>query len=78
MACTHRNVQQYTECCLDCGANIYETEAERRVRLLKEIDALSSQVNKSENDRLEDTRDELLRRLRVEPDPQDGGQSGGW
>lgn len=26
--CPHNRVQQYTECCLDCGRNIYETDAE--------------------------------------------------
>jgi hypothetical protein len=24
--CPHRNVQQFTECCLDCGENIWTTE----------------------------------------------------
>ena len=28
MACSHKNVQQYTECCLDCGENIYTKPAE--------------------------------------------------
>lgn len=23
LKCPHRNVQQFTECCLDCGYNIY-------------------------------------------------------
>ncbi len=26
--CPHKNVQQFTECCLDCGRNIYESDAE--------------------------------------------------
>lgn len=26
--CPHKNVQQYTECCFDCGRNIYETDEE--------------------------------------------------
>ncbi len=26
--CPHNNVQQFTECCLDCGYNIYTTEEE--------------------------------------------------
>lgn len=30
MRCRHRNVQQFTEVCLDCGENIYTTEAEIR------------------------------------------------
>lgn len=24
--CEHKNIQQFTECCLDCGKNIYVTE----------------------------------------------------
>lgn len=26
--CPHNNVQQFTECCLDCGRNIYESDTE--------------------------------------------------
>jgi len=26
--CPHDNVQQFTECCLDCGYNIYTTREE--------------------------------------------------
>lgn len=26
--CPHRNVQQFTECCLDCGHNTWTTEKE--------------------------------------------------
>jgi len=26
--CTHQNVQEYTECCLDCGNNIYQVGSE--------------------------------------------------
>lgn len=24
--CEHRNMQQFTECCMDCGQNVYSTE----------------------------------------------------
>lgn len=30
--CKHRNVQQWTECCLDCGQNIYEAAEKDRKR----------------------------------------------
>jgi hypothetical protein len=30
-------VQQFTECCLDCGYNIYTTEAEYMRELAKEL-----------------------------------------
>ena len=26
--CPHNNVQDFTECCLDCGYNIYTTDKE--------------------------------------------------
>jgi len=26
--CPHKNVQEFSECCLDCGYNIYTTERE--------------------------------------------------
>lgn len=26
--CPHRNVQSFTECCLDCGRNVYESDAD--------------------------------------------------
>jgi len=73
MACQHNNVQQYTEICLDCGVNIYETETERLARLRREVSDLSREVLKCEGDQLEAERDRLRRILRPEPDPQDSG-----
>jgi hypothetical protein len=35
--CPHRNVQQFTETCLDCGRNIYETPAEYEKYLAEEL-----------------------------------------
>lgn len=35
--CPHRNVQQFTECCLDCGHNIWMTEDEYLKHLKEEI-----------------------------------------
>lgn len=26
--CPHHNIQQFTECCLDCGYNIYTSKSE--------------------------------------------------
>lgn len=34
--CPHKNVQQFTECCLDCGRNIYESDAEYLADLRKQ------------------------------------------
>jgi hypothetical protein len=40
--CPHKNVQQFTECCLDCGRNIYETDEEylQYLRNLKKDDEI--------------------------------------
>jgi hypothetical protein len=33
--CPHKNVQQFTECCLDCGYNVYTTKEEYLAELRK-------------------------------------------
>lgn len=73
MACPHNNVQQFTEMCLDCGTNIYETEVERVKRLRREVASLRGELLKEEGDALEDERDALRAALRKDPDPQDSG-----
>lgn len=35
--CPHKNVQEYTECCNDCGYNIYTTEEEYLKDLRREL-----------------------------------------
>jgi hypothetical protein len=35
--CPHNNVQEYSECCLDCGYNIYTTNTEYLNSLNKEL-----------------------------------------
>lgn len=44
--CPHNNVQQFTEYCLDCGRNIYETD-EEYLRYLRgrKRDQLAAQGN---------------------------------
>lgn len=37
--CPHHNVQQFTECCLDCGYNIYTTQAEYEADLAAQLRA---------------------------------------
>jgi hypothetical protein len=34
--CPHKRVQDFTECCMDCGYNIYMTEAEYLAELRRE------------------------------------------
>jgi hypothetical protein len=36
LTCKHKNVQQFTECCLDCGYNVYTTEKEYLADLRKQ------------------------------------------
>ncbi len=42
MRCPHNNVQQFTECCLDCGRNVYESDEEylHYLRSLKKDDEI--------------------------------------
>ena len=42
LTCPHRNVQQFTEICLDCGFNVYSSLAEVREILLEEARAKAS------------------------------------
>ena len=43
--CPHHNVQQFTECCLDCGRNIYESDAEYLQYLLQLKRAKQAKAN---------------------------------
>lgn len=71
MACKHYNVQSYTEICLDCGANIYESPEERVRRLQGQVDHYKREALVKEGDALEAE----LERLRGTPDDNN---SGGW
>ena len=44
--CTHSsgNIQQFTEVCLDCGRNIYETDAEYEASLQRDIRRLQEKM----------------------------------
>ena len=37
LKCKHRNVQSFTEVCLDCGENIYLTEREIRAQVERKV-----------------------------------------
>lgn len=39
LTCPHRDVQQFTECCLNCGFNIYTTREEYLKYLKKEVES---------------------------------------
>lgn len=63
--CKHNsgNIQQFTEVCLDCGRNIYETDEEYEAHLREEIGQLRGELRKSSIDELEELRDVLKARL---------------
>lgn len=51
--CPHRRVQDFTECCLDCGYNMYTTKEEYLKDLqqqleAKGIDQLTMDIRKAE------------------------------
>jgi hypothetical protein len=53
--CQHKRVQDYTECCLDCGRNIWESDDEYEAKLDKR---LQSQRIEEKERRLGITNDE--------------------
>jgi hypothetical protein len=49
--CPHKNVQDFTECCLDCGYNIYMTEEEYLKKLrrkVKDSDPVTKEIRELE------------------------------
>ena len=74
MPCPHNNVQQFTEICLSCGANIYETPEERVRRLRQKIAELQREDTVALGDRLEAE----YERMRSERMPDDPQNEGGW
>lgn len=69
------NIQQFTEICLDCGHNIYETDEEYEKSLRQEIEGLRSRVRQDRISKLEDEKDTLLKEL---GEKDDDNNSGGW
>lgn len=70
--CDHSggNIQQFTEVCLDCGHNIYETDEEYIRSLETDIRSLKSYLQKRSNTKkieaLEQEYDELQDLLKAE------------
>ncbi len=53
--CPHKNVQEFTETCLDCGRNIYETDEEyykylKKRKAEKDRNSLSDKIEKLESE----------------------------
>ncbi len=71
------NIQQFTEVCLDCGHNIYETDEEYEKSLRQEIYHLRKELKQEQLADLEKTRDELRDELKKRRG-NDDNNSGGW
>lgn len=64
--CNHSrgNIQQFTEICLDCGHNIYESDAEYEASLARDVRRLQDELAKHRVQRKEDLKEQLERQLR--------------
>jgi hypothetical protein len=69
--CRHATVQQFTEMCLDCGRNIYETDAEYEHYLASEIQRLEGTKREKRIRRMEDRISELKEDLRDDDEIDD-------
>lgn len=64
--CNHSrgNIQQFTEVCLDCGHNIYESDAEYEASLERDLRRLQGELAQHRIQRKEDLKEQLERQLR--------------
>lgn len=69
------NIQQFTEICLDCGHNIYESDEEYEASLRRDIQRLRAELRTHTIDKLQDEKDALERELGKN---NDDNNSGGW
>ena len=51
--CPHNRIQQFSECCCDCGRNIYETDEEYLRYLIKEKQKADKNTTSDRIERLE-------------------------
>jgi len=65
MRCDHKrgNIQQFTEVCLDCGHNIYETDDEYEKSLRQDIAYLRKELQQEKISDLEELKDKLQAEL---------------
>lgn len=62
--CKHTgSVQQFTEICLDCGHNIYETDAEYEASLRRDINNLQTKAREKRIESLEEIKQQLEKEL---------------
>jgi hypothetical protein len=76
--CTHSsgNIQQFTEICLDCGHNIYESDAEYEKSLHEDIRRLEDQLRSKRIESLEAKKERLQKELKG--DDEGGGYNGNF
>lgn len=72
--CKHErgNIQQFTEICLDCGHNIYESDADYERSLHDDIRQLNDQLRKKKIEQLELEKERLQRELKGDDDDYKG------
>jgi len=70
--CTHNsgNIQQFTEVCLDCGHNIYESDADYEKSLHEDIRRLEDQLRTKRIEQLELKKERL--QIELKGDDDDG------
>jgi formyltetrahydrofolate hydrolase len=78
--CDHSrgNIQQFTEVCLDCGHNIYETDTEYEASLEKDVRFLQSELTKQRIKGKEALKEKLERELRELKGESDDENNGNW
>jgi len=73
------NIQQFTEICLDCGHNIYETDEQYEKSLHRDIAYLKEEIRKKNIELLEMEKDKLSEKLReLKGEDDDSGYRGSW
>lgn len=73
--CLHKNgnIQQFTEICLDCGHNIYESDTQYEEALKQEIYYLQGKVREKRIEQLELEKDKLQKELKGNDDDHNQG-----
>lgn len=72
--CTHSsgNIQQFTEVCLDCGHNIYESDADYEKSLQEDIRHLRGQLRQKNIEKLELEKERLQKEVKGDDDDNQG------
>lgn len=66
--CTHARVQEFTEICLDCGRNIYESDEDYEASLKQDIQNLRARLRTDRISKLEQEKADLEKELGLRDD----------